>query len=63
MGSVTQESLSGLVRFYTVIWRHRNLMASVVVQGFDRTLRLADAVKLARKQERRIDRALDADAG
>ena len=63
MGSVTQQSLSGLIRFYTLIWRQGNLTASVVVQGFDRTLRLADAVNLARKQERRIDRVLEADDG
>ena len=40
------------VRYYTVAWRERNATASVSVNGFDGKLTLADALKLARSQER-----------
>lgn len=43
------------VRFFTVAWRHDNATASVTVNGFQVTL--ADAVSLARKQERRMTKA------
>ena len=42
------------VRYYTVAWRERNATASVSVNGFDGKLTLADALKLARAQERRM---------
>ena len=42
------------VVFYVIAWRDRNATASVNVNGFSRKITLADAVALARKQERRI---------
>lgn len=42
------------VRYYTVAWRDRNVTASVTVNGFEGKLALADALALARRQERRI---------
>lgn len=42
------------VRFYLVAWRERNVTASVLAEGFERRIELADAVDLARKQEGRI---------
>jgi hypothetical protein len=41
-------------RFVSVAWRDGNVTASVVVNGFAQGLRTADAVALARAQERRI---------
>jgi hypothetical protein len=55
--SVAMTSVQGglnAVRFYTVAWRDRNATASVAVNGFDGRLTLADAVALARSQERRL---------
>ena len=45
------------VRFYTIVWRHANVVATVTVNGFDRRTTLADAIALARKQQRRLERA------
>ena len=42
------------LRYFVVAWRHDAVTASVLVNGFDRGLKLADAVQLARKQQRRI---------
>jgi hypothetical protein len=42
------------VRFYTVVWRARNVTASLLVQGFEEGLELSDAVELARRQQARI---------
>jgi hypothetical protein len=44
------------VRFYLISWRHENVVASIFVNGFERKLTLAQAVELARAQERRIAR-------
>jgi hypothetical protein len=44
--------------FVSVAWRDGNVSASVVVNGFAPGLRAADAVALARAQERRIAGAL-----
>jgi hypothetical protein len=49
--------LQGEVRFYTVVWRHRNAVASINLNGFDRRLTRGDAVDLARKQQARIETA------
>lgn len=46
------------VRFFTIAWRDGNATASVTVSGFERKLRLRQALGLARKQERRIARTL-----
>ena len=45
------------VRNYAVAWRQGNVTGYVMVNGFDGRLTLADAVNLARKQEKRIQRA------
>ena len=45
------------VRFYLISWRQQNVVASIFVNGFDRKLTLAQALDLARAQERRITRA------
>ena len=44
------------VRFYLISWRHQNVVASIFVNGFERKLTLAQALDLARAQERRIAR-------
>jgi hypothetical protein len=45
---------AGGIRFYTIAWRDRNTTASVTVDGFDGKVTLADALALARLQERRL---------
>lgn len=45
------------VRHYQVFWRHENMTASLTANGFDGKFALADALALARKQQRRIERA------
>ena len=47
------------VRFYLISWRHDNVVASIFVNGFERKLTLAQALDLARAQERRIARAAE----
>lgn len=45
------------VRNYAVAWRQGNVTGYVLANGFDGRLTLADVVELARKQEKRIQRA------
>jgi hypothetical protein len=45
------------VRFVVVAWRYRNVSASVSAEGFDGRISLADVVRLAQLQQRRIARA------
>jgi hypothetical protein len=45
------------VRFYQVFWREANVTASLSLNGFEGRLALAEALELARKQERRISGA------
>ena len=45
-------------RFFTIAWREANVTASVSVNGFDGKVSKQDALALARKQQRRIARAL-----
>ena len=45
------------VRYVVVAWREANATASVEVNGFAEKLEVADAVKLARTQAQRIERA------
>jgi hypothetical protein len=45
------------VRHYAVAWRQGNVTGYVLINGFDGRLTLSDAVDLARKQEKRIQRA------
>lgn len=58
-GTVEQQVLTGDVRFYTFVWRQRNVAATLVVQAFEEGFAFEDAVALARRQERRILRALE----
>ena len=44
------------LRFYRIAWRYRNATAAVTVEGFDGKVRAADAIGLARKQQRRLQR-------
>jgi hypothetical protein len=45
------------VRFYLISWRQENVVARIFVNGFEGKLTLAQALDLARMQERRIARA------
>jgi hypothetical protein len=45
------------VLFITVAWRDRNATASVLVEGFEGRITPDDAVRIARRQARRIERA------
>lgn len=51
----TQGSGRFTVRFYLAAWRYENAVGSVLVNGFDRRVTLAQTVALARKQQRRIE--------
>jgi hypothetical protein len=52
--TLVQRGGTGGVRFYEVFWREANVTASLSVNGFEGRLALAEALELARKQERRI---------
>ncbi|HEX2432371.1 MAG TPA: hypothetical protein VHI55_00340 [Gaiellaceae bacterium] len=45
------------VRYYQVYWRDSNVTASLSLNGFEGRFPLADALELARKQEKRIGEA------
>jgi hypothetical protein len=45
------------IRHYAVAWRQGNVTGYVIINGFDGRLTFTDAVDLARKQEKRIQRA------
>jgi hypothetical protein len=45
------------VRHYVIAWRDGRVTASVSVNGFERGIRFADAIALARKQQLRISQA------
>ncbi len=55
--TVLQELQPVSVRYFTIAWRERNATASVLVQGFEGRLGLADALTLARKQQARLEDA------
>ena len=57
--TLLQSSESAGVRFYQVFWRDDNVTASVNANGFEPRLALAEVLALARKQQRRIARAVD----
>jgi hypothetical protein len=59
-GEAEQQILSGSVRFYTFVWRHENVAATLVVQAFEEDFQVEDAVALARRQAERITTALGA---
>ena len=42
------------IRFFTIAWRYRNATAAVTAEGFGNRIRLGDALKLARRQQRRL---------
>jgi hypothetical protein len=42
------------VRYVTVAWRYRNVTAAVTVEGFAKHVSPTDAIRLARRQQRRI---------
>jgi hypothetical protein len=56
-GTLLQGSGPTAVRFLVIAWRDENVMASVLVNGFARRTSLANALALARKQQKRIERA------
>ncbi len=47
----------GAASYYDVAWRRANLTAFISASGFEGKLTLADAIALARKQDRRISDA------
>ena len=57
VATTVQGSAPAEVRYYTVAWRRGNVTASVAVNGFAGGLARADAVRLARAQDRRMERA------
>jgi hypothetical protein len=42
------------LRFFRIAWRDRNATASILVEGFDGRIALAEALRLVRQQEVRI---------
>ncbi|HEV3478791.1 MAG TPA: hypothetical protein VG144_05010 [Gaiellaceae bacterium] len=47
------------VRYYQVFWREDNATAALHVNGFEGKLPLSDALRLARKQQERLERAAE----
>jgi hypothetical protein len=47
----------GPVRYYSIAWRQQNVVAALLVNGFAVSLSFDHALRLARKQERRIEAA------
>jgi hypothetical protein len=45
------------VRTFVIVWRERNATASLTVNGFEGKIGLADALRLARMQERKLAKA------
>lgn len=45
------------VRFFRIVWRHANVTALIFANGFDEHFELAEALALARKQQRRLEAA------
>jgi hypothetical protein len=55
--AIVSTLVQGDVRFYLVLWRDENAVASINVNGFERRVSTLDALDLARKQQRRIENA------
>ncbi len=53
--TILQGAAGSRVRFYLIAWRDENVTASVFVNGFDGKISLAEALALARRQQRRIE--------
>ena len=45
------------IRYFTIAWRDANATASIVASGFNGRIAPEDALRLARKQARRISAA------
>jgi hypothetical protein len=58
--AVGKTRLVGGVRYIDIAWRRANVTGSVSVSGLAESLSLTDAVALARRQDRRVSRALAA---
>jgi hypothetical protein len=58
-GATAGDDTAGSVRFFTVVWRHGNLLATLSVNGFHGRVQAEDVLELARKQQARIARAAD----
>jgi hypothetical protein len=56
--TATQGPRQRAIRVYALAWRQANATFSLVVNGFEGRLSAAHALRLARKQEQRIDAAL-----
>jgi hypothetical protein len=56
--TATQGSGRRAVRLYALAWRQANVTCSLVVNGFEGRLPVADVLRLARKQQQRIAAAL-----
>jgi hypothetical protein len=56
-GATAGDDTAGSVRFFTVVWTHDNVLATLSVNGFHGRLQANDVVELARKQQARIARA------
>lgn len=55
--TMLQRVVAGDVRYFTILWRDDNVVASLLVQGFDERMTLDDAAALARLQQTRIGAA------
>ncbi len=53
----TQRATPLDVRYFVIVWRHANTIASITVQGFDGRVHVGDAISLAQTQQRRMARA------
>jgi hypothetical protein len=51
--TATERSFGGGVRYYLIVWRDDNVTASVLASGFADRFTLDDALRLARRQQRR----------
>jgi hypothetical protein len=49
----------GVVVFFTIVWRHGNVVATVAANGFDGRLELDHVADLAEKQQARLARAAE----
>jgi hypothetical protein len=58
-GATAGDDTAGSVRFFTVVWSHGNVLATLSVNGFQGRVQPADVVELARKQHAHIERAAD----
>lgn len=57
--AVGVEIRQGPVLFFTIAWRRSNATASLTIQGQAKATSYADAVRIARRQARRLERAAE----